>query len=314
LRNIETTVLLASHNGEAVLARTLEGYCSVNPEANSWKLVIVDNGSTDSTPHIIEAFKARLPLERVHEPVAGKNRALNAGLARVEGSVVILTDDDAIPHPDFLKAWSKVFRAKPEYELFGGSIEPIFDTPPPEWLVKDVSCFDILFATRNAPEGPIDAAAIYGPNMAVRTSVFNRGFRFNENIGPNGMNPDYPMGSETEFCRRLESSGISAWNASEPLVQHIIRAHQVNEAYWIKRAYRHGRGVARQRWEAASHAIPDRVARPYVIRQLARLRNQLRMLSPSPAQRLSGKFGYHSSRGMEDEIAHILANGGRRAS
>ena len=111
------------------------------------------------------------------------------------------------PAPSFLRAWANVFDNNPEYELFGGTIEPFFETPPPKWLVKNQFYYDMLFVSRNLPEGPIDAAAIYGPNMAVRTSVFNRGFRFNENIGPNGSDPDYPMGSETEFCRRLEQNG-----------------------------------------------------------------------------------------------------------
>lgn len=310
MRNIELTILFATRNGEGVVARTLEGYCRIETPKQNWKLVVVDNGSTDSTPGIIKAFKGRLPLEHLYEPIAGKNRALNVGLAAIEGSVVILTDDDAIPSSDFLRAWANVFHSKPEYELFGGSIRPLFETPPPKWLVKDRSRFDILFATRNLPEGPINAAEIYGPNMAVRTSVFNRGFRFNENIGPNGSDPDYPMGGETEFCRRLELSGVSSWNANEPLVFHIIRAHQLDATYWAKRAYRHGRGVAREKWEIGQVSI-NRMSRPYLIRLLSRLRNRVRMLSPLPAQRLKGMFGYHSSLGFEDENTKIRATNAR---
>ena len=86
--------------------------------------------------------------------------------------------------------------------------------------------------------------------MAVRSSVFENGFRFNENIGPNGSDPDYPMGSETEFCCRVAQSGVKAWFAKEPRVQHIVRSNQLTSSYWAKRAYRHGRGVARRMWES----------------------------------------------------------------
>jgi glucosyl-dolichyl phosphate glucuronosyltransferase len=304
LPNVDLTVLFATHNGERVVGRTLEGYCNIESSKNDWKLVVVDNGSTDSTSTIIDSFKPRLPLEHLHEPILGKNRALNAGLSKIEGNILVLTDDDAIPSPTLFKAWKNVFENKPEVELFGGSIKPLFEAPPPKWLTENEFFYDVLFSARDLPDGPIDAAAIYGPNMAVRTSVFDRGFRFNENIGPNGSNPHYPMGSETEFCRKLEQSGVMAWNAKEPLVQHIIRAHQVEEAYWIKRAYRHGRGVARQKWEIGKVSI-DRLPRPHLVRLLSRLRNELRMLSPSPEMKFKGLFSYHSSRGFADECAKI---------
>ena len=310
LSNIDLTVLFASHNGERVVGRTLEGYCNVEPPPRKWKLVVVDNGSTDSTGKIIDSFKTRLPLEHLYEPIPGKNRALNVGLSAVEGSILIVTDDDAIPDRNFLKAWTKAFDSKPDIGLFGGSIKPLFEAAPPKWLAENEFFYDMLFSARNLPEGPIDAASIYGPNMAVRTSVFDRGFRFNENIGPNGSDPDYPMGSETEFCRKLEQHGILSWNAKEPSVHHIIRAHQVDEGYWVKRAYRHGRGVARQKWEAGNTSI-DHLPRPYLIRMLSRVRNQLRMLSPSSGIRFKGLFGYYSSQGFADECAKIQTNNPR---
>ena len=73
MQKVQMTVLLATRNGERVLARTLEGYCRASAPAVGWKLVVVDNGSTDATPDIIEYFKRRLPLELLVEPVTGKS-------------------------------------------------------------------------------------------------------------------------------------------------------------------------------------------------------------------------------------------------
>lgn len=58
----------------------------------------------------------------------------------------------------------------------------------------------MMFAKRDLPEGPVEAGAIYGVNMAVRRCVFEAGFRFDEIVGPNALDPNYPMGGETEFC------------------------------------------------------------------------------------------------------------------
>lgn len=298
----DITVLFATRNGQAVLPRTLEAYCGLELSPRRWKMVVVDNGSDDTTLSILHSYQQRLPLEIFNQPIAGKNRALNLGLNAIEGQLAIITDDDAIPNSTFLTAWSKYLDRELDYELFGGSIAALFDIPPPKWLLNNQTYLEILFAVRDLPEGPIAADLIYGPNMAVRTSVFRAGLRFNEGIGPNGSDPDYPMGSETEFCRRVEQSGAKAWFAKDPAVLHIVRTSQISRSYWAKRFYRHGRGVAQRIWDSGQDP-PAYLLRPFMINQVWRLYNRLRMLSPSPSQRFNSFFAYHWRRGFCDEWA-----------
>src|SRR5688572_25020140 len=108
--DVHLTVLLASRNGGAVLPRTLDGYRRAATPPVGWKIVVVDNGSTDDTQQVIESFKASLPIEGLTQPIPGKNRALNTGLGAVEGRLAIITDDDAIPEPSFLVEWAKVLK------------------------------------------------------------------------------------------------------------------------------------------------------------------------------------------------------------
>src|SRR5688572_2106824 len=176
------SVMLATRNGANVLPRTLEGYCRAAPPADRWQLIIVDNGSTDDTVAIVASFAGRLPIELISHPAAGKNRALNAGLSAAKGQLLVLTDDDAVPHVTFLQAWERMLDFDPGYELFGGRIEPLFEAPPPDWLMRSRLLFAMMFAERDLPEGPVPADEVYGPNMAVRTAVFERGHRFAENI------------------------------------------------------------------------------------------------------------------------------------
>jgi hypothetical protein len=300
MSDVDLTVLLATRNGEHVLPRTLEGYCHLEKPTKAWKLVIVDNGSDDSTPTILASFKTRLPLEILQQPLAGKNRALNLGLCALEGRLAIITDDDAIPEPSFISAWSRYLDTQLDYGLFGGSVGAFFEVPPPQWLLENKASFEMLFATRDLPEGPIEAGLIFGPNMAVRRSVFEAQFRFNENIGPNGSDPNYPMGSETEFCRRVERSGIRAWFAREPRVEHIVRKAHLSGGYWAKRFYRHGRGSAQQTWESGQ-APPAYLWRPFMEEQLWLLYHRLRMLSPFPMLRFNSVFAYQWKRGFLEE-------------
>ena len=296
MHSAQMTVLLATRNRERLLSRTLEGYCRASAPPVEWKLVVVDNGSTDATRHIIESFRQRLPLESVVEPLPGKNRALNAGLPAVEGRLAVLTDDDAIPSLTFLTAWAKYLDHRTGYTLFGGSIDPLFEVAPPRWLAESKLRFAMIFAHRDLSEGPINADEIYGPNMAVRTSIFDQGFRFDEKIGPNRADFYYPMGGETDFCWRVAQSGARCWFAKEPLVQHIVGPEQLLLGTWAQRAHRTGRGRAYQMWKRGGPIISPRLS----------LLQRLSMFSPIPRHRFDAASAYHLRRGFREECARQM--------
>ena len=247
LSTAKIVIVLATHNGANVLPAMLEGYAAVEPPERPWAMVIVDNASTDATPAILRDFQERLKLSVLSEPVPSKNRALNRALDRIgqTADLYIFTDDDAIPAPDYLRQWERALADHPETELFGATVVPYFREPPPAWLDRYSSHFAELYAETNRQPGEMPAKDIYGPNMAVRGSVLARGHRFNENIGPNSTQPDYPMGSENEFCIRVaKDMEKSPRFVAGPKVRHIVRPNQTTHEFIGWRAYRHGRGVA----------------------------------------------------------------------
>jgi glucosyl-dolichyl phosphate glucuronosyltransferase len=258
-------------------------------------MVVVDNGSADATPIVLESFKKTLPLEVIREPVAGKNRALNRAIAAIEGRLVVITDDDAIPSFSFLTGWSEYLDFEGDFGLFGGSVVPLFDVKPPRWLVASKFNFSMMFAERDLAEGPIDAGAIYGPNMAVSKTIFDRGFRFDERIGPNALDSNYLTGGETEFCVRVAQSGVKCWFAKEPLVQHIVQAKQLKLVTWANRAYRTGRGRAYQMRERGEVVTP----------RLPSFAERLSMFSPFAEQRFKSTCAYYLWRGFQDECTRF---------
>jgi glycosyltransferase involved in cell wall biosynthesis len=300
MSNIAVTVLLATRNGEHVLPRVLAGYRRAIAPATGWSMVIVDNGSTDATARIIEGARADLPLDILDQAVAGKNRALNTGIEAVSGQLVVIVDDDAIPRPTFLTAWAKFLESNLDCELFGGTIAPLFEAAPPDWMLKG-DLPSMLFAERKLPEGPTAWDAVYGPNMAVRKSVFDSGLRFDENIGPNATDDDYPSGGESEFCRRSAQRGARCWFAKEPVVQHIIRPAQLTTAVFIKRAYRTGRARAYIMWKDGKLGTAN-AARPGIWQQFWQdCRSRLKMPCPWSQDKVESLRAYHVARGFRDE-------------
>jgi L-malate glycosyltransferase len=291
MSDVQLTILFATRNRQHLLARVLEGYRRATTPPVRWKMVIVDNGSSDATPAILKTYQRILPLESMLEPVAGKNRALNRALAAVEGRLVVITDDDAVPSSSFLMAWAKYLDFDSAFGLFGGSIVPLFDTRPPRWLVASKLNFSMMFAERDLPEGPVDAGAIYGPNMAVNKTILDRGFRFDERFGPNALNADYLTGGETEFCVRVAQAGVKCWFAKEPLVQHIVEARQLKLASWARRAYRTGRARSHQIRERGEIVMPAQLS--FAVRLLR--------FSPFAKQRFKNTCAYYLWRGFQDE-------------
>ncbi len=252
------SVIFSSHNGGAVLPKMLEGLTRAGAPAGGWKLVAIDNASTDNTRSILDSYKDKLPLTVLSEPVPSKNRSLNRGLQSAEGDFYVFCDDDVIVQEDWLVKWRAAADLHPEFELFAGSTVPHWPSDAPKLRMKDM-VISIAFGTNEQQQGgPCDSRCMFGTNMAIRAAVFETGVRFNENMGPNGSLA-YPMGSETEFALRLAALGYKCWFADDARVRHIIRPKQMQIPAILLRGYRWGRGQAHMREE--HHYSPSRLSR-----------------------------------------------------
>ncbi len=241
------TVLMATYNGALTLPAVLTAYCGLQAPPGGWSLLIIDNGSDDATRAVIERYTLRLPVHYLHEPRRGKNVALNTGLTRVlreqHAELLVFTDDDASPQPDWLLKLAECAASHPEYALFGGAIIADWAVAPPDWVLRLVP-LGLTYGLTGAADGPVFPGLVWGANMAVRRVVFEAGHRFDEALGPNCQN--YAMGGETEFNRRVGAAGFQAWFCTAAVVRHFIRPHQLRRGNILKRAYRFGRGSFRQ--------------------------------------------------------------------
>lgn len=236
------SILVATYNGSGTIGVFLAKLKEIKPPDCPWEIIVVDNGSTDNTWNVVKKFEDKIPLKLLSYRKRGKNRALNFGLDHVRGELVLLTDDDIIPEPDWLiKVWNCVCKNK-EVDLFGGRIIPLWEKMPPSWITQAIPmgvAFGITPDTLH--KGPVAPGAIWGANMFVRRRVFLEGVRFNESVGP-GMG-NYVMGGDTDFMVRAASKGYKTWFCPDVKVQHRIHPGQLKKTWLLKRAYRHGKSI-----------------------------------------------------------------------
>lgn len=240
-------VIFSSHNGARTLPKMLRRLTELYEPECEWRVIAVDNGSSDETPVILKKFRHMLPLEVLRHERLGKNSALNAALEVADDSAseFVFTDDDVLPCRGWLRALRAASEDNPQYTIFGGSIAPYWMSPPPDWLLSLRGYFGVCYALTDPglERGLVCAGKVWGPNMMIRGDALRQGFRFEEGRGPRA-GTQYMMGSETELTKRMAAKGHRAFYEPAACVRHMIRPEQLDRKWLMGRAYRYGRSEA----------------------------------------------------------------------
>ena len=97
----KVSVIIPAYNVETYLPRCLDSVlCSKNQDL---QIIVVDDGSNDSTPSICDEYAERdHRIEVIHKKNGGVSSARNCGLQRIIGDYVAFVDADDAVSPDYL--------------------------------------------------------------------------------------------------------------------------------------------------------------------------------------------------------------------
>jgi poly-beta-1,6-N-acetyl-D-glucosamine synthase len=121
---IPVTVLIAARNEAERIQETI-AYVAGQDYLGPIEVLVVDNGSTDGTRAVAEAFGAATgqPVRCIDEPRPGKSHALNTGLAAVGTELVITLDADTLLHPRAVRQLvARLLSAPPDVQAVAGSV------------------------------------------------------------------------------------------------------------------------------------------------------------------------------------------------
>jgi glycosyltransferase involved in cell wall biosynthesis len=196
-------------------------------------LLIVDNGSTDSTPEVVSSFAKRLPIRRVWQPEPGLSNARNLGLAQATGRYMIWTDDDMLLESEWLAAYWEAFTRWPEAAVFGGKVTPLLKEPTPGWFQSAIPDLGLLLAARDFGNDPMPLSLQenrlpFGANFAVRGDVQ----RLNPFDPALGVAPGRRRGGEETavITAILQSGNLGMW-VPGAAVFHVISTDRQTTDY-----------------------------------------------------------------------------------
>jgi glycosyltransferase involved in cell wall biosynthesis len=108
-------VIICTHNRASELDRALAALATQRgSDCLFWSALVVDNGSTDNTADVVEAWRTGggIPdLRRVVELKAGLTAAHRRGVRETNGSSIAFVDDDNLLAPDWIHSLAEAICA-----------------------------------------------------------------------------------------------------------------------------------------------------------------------------------------------------------
>jgi len=105
--NLYASVIIPAYNAEDVLPRCLRALEHQTLPQDQYEVIVIDDGSTDRTAELAKEGGARL-LKLNH---VGPAAARNAGAELARADIIVFTDADCEPTPDFLERILEPFDA-----------------------------------------------------------------------------------------------------------------------------------------------------------------------------------------------------------
>jgi GT2 family glycosyltransferase len=228
------SLIVCTRNRAAQLHRTLSSLEELRVSC-PWELILVDSASTDDTPRVLERFAATnaLPVRIVSVQRPGLGRARNAGVRNARGHILVFTDDDCYPAPDFVDQVAAIFAENPDIGFMGGRI-----------LLFDPADYPITIRTETVEQRTragslISAGFIQGANMAIRREVLESVGLFDDAFGPGT-----PFNCEdVDVMTRASLGGWDGMYSPRPLVYHHHGRRTTREVKGLSRSYARGRGA-----------------------------------------------------------------------
>jgi len=240
------TVIVPTRDRAGVLRDCLASLTRQTAPADSFEVIVVDNGSSDDTAAVARSFDGALRLTLLHESEPGLHVGRHAGWRAARSDVLMFCDDDIEAEPEWVDAVVRRFE-DPEVALVGGNDRPAFEHAPPPWLAlwwahpvahgRALGLLSILDFGNETFE--LDPGWVWGCNFNVRRRALEaaRGFH------PDGVPPErlqWRGDGEMHVGRVVREAGARCVFEPRASVRHRVDTARMTVDYLQRRSFAQG--------------------------------------------------------------------------
>lgn len=212
------SVLVPVRNEERFIGRCLTSLLASDYPAECFEILVIDGMSTDDTPAIVAAIAHQHARVKVlANPQRLQGCAMNLGIERARGEVIVRIDGHVEVPPDFLRLSIETLLEHPECACAGGVIENVSETSEGEAISLAMSSpfgvGDAHFRTGHW-EGYVDTVAFgaYRKATLYEVGLFDTSLARNE---------------DNDLNFRIRQAGYRIWCSPKIRSKYYVRSSYV---------------------------------------------------------------------------------------
>lgn len=212
------SVIVPVYNDAARIHTCIAALLAQTYPRDRYDVLVVDNGSTDTTRAVVERAAVTLLVE---DGVKGSYAARNKGLAHAHGEIIAFTDSDCTPSPTWIAEGVRALESHGA-DLAGGNVRFVTSQRPSGAEIQDT------IANLRVERYIRDEGAAVTANLFVRAAVFDAIGRF----------PVVLSGGDKMLTQRATQAGFRLVYAPAAEVAHPTR----RLGALLKKQFRVGKG------------------------------------------------------------------------
>jgi glycosyltransferase involved in cell wall biosynthesis len=226
------TIAIPTFNRAALLRECLRSLAMQDYPRDRFEIIVVDDGSTDSTAAVVRSSEDVHYLRQSH---AWLNVARNSAVREARGEVIAFLDDDVLVPSSWLAALGRGVRAHPHGGCFGGQIRLRLEGDVPRHCGRH----PLGESELNLGDTTHETDFVWGANMAVTRQALELAGSFDESL------PWLPN-EELEWQHRFRLAGGSIVYLPDAWVWHRRSAEdgRLGVGSLLRRHFERGLGQA----------------------------------------------------------------------
>jgi len=222
------SVVIPTYNRPEQLARCLLSLRSIDYPQEQFEIVVVDDGSSVDLIPIVEKVQENLNLRLIKQKNAGPGAARNRGVSEAVGDFIAFTDDDCLPHENWLSKLAEYLKESPTALVGGHTLNALVQNP---YSSASQQLIDYLYTYYHDREDK-DIRFFTSNNMGMSRQSF---------LAVGGFNSALRIASEDrELCDRWLQHGYPMQYAPDVNISH---AHNLSLTAFWKQHFSYGRGA-----------------------------------------------------------------------